>query len=243
MTVNKTSLQKIVVWRGKSLIDGSPIQALLTIKHSNRKIGSRTVQLWILPMFYPFTQNKANRQSHNGVCGACPMGGQYTGQDTKRTCYVNAMSVNTVWKGVNELSVNMKLALDVLDLLHAPVLRLGAWGDPAAVPKRIINKLAKACVASIGYTHQWKQLDQLKGLVMASTSSDVEAREAQAQGWKTYRIGTARAGKGEIECPSKLKSCDQCQLCDGSTVNVFIEPHGVGTKEIKAKMLVESFKV
>jgi hypothetical protein len=48
-------------------------------------------------------------------------------------------------------------------------LRIGSYGDPAAVPTWVWKDLASDVKVMTGYTHQWKRFDQaLKLLMMAS---------------------------------------------------------------------------
>ena len=108
----------------------------------------------------------------------------------------------------------------------------------------MIEEIANASSGWTGYTHQWRKHTAYKQWLMASVDSEAEAREAQADGWRTFRITpTSQKFKNEIVCPSseeagRKTTCDQCLLCNGSasksTRNITIAAHGVGKKKLNA---------
>lgn len=115
-------------------------------------------------------------------------------------------------------------------------VRLGAWGDPVALPPDVVLPLAGR---STGYTHAWR-LDvaaPCRGVLMASVASPEDRTAARAMGWRTYRISSRPAGPGEIACPGQLspgarrprKTCAQCLACSGADrpgLDVVARPHG-----------------
>ena len=68
------------------------------------------------------------------------------------------------------------------------MVRLGTYGDPAAVPASIWSDLVAYSDGHTGYTHQWRTSPGLRGLCMASVDSEEEAIEAWALGWRTFRV-------------------------------------------------------
>ena len=126
----------------------------------------------------------------------------------------------------------------------APVIRFGAYGDPAAVPTRVWETLAGASSRWLGYTHQWRTCDpELARYCMASVDSPTEYGEARAMGWRTFRVRTKdqTLEGGEIVCPASKEGgqkvqCDVCSLCMGTERNakdVAIIAHGVGAGAFK----------
>jgi hypothetical protein len=108
-------------------------------------------------------------------------------------------------------------------------IRLGAYGDPASVPKRVWSELLEPLSESAkmtSYTHQWETHPELAEYTMASvdpsTWPDVHDAldRAHALGFRTYRVlatgETPRAD--EIICPeaSGATKCNRCGLCAGN---------------------------
>lgn len=219
---------------GPSLLDGAPIVAIATLKTSNRKIGDM-VQAWILrddinPVKAVATGADAT------VCGDCPLRGN--GRGGQRACYVNVgQAPAAVWKAYKR---GLYPAAGSLAAIGAGRrVRLGAYGDPAAVPADIWEALVSRADGHTGYTHQWRQplAAPLRGFVMASADDAPGAIEAQAAGWRTFRV--TRPGESlaprEVECPATTRgvSCADCLLCSGADKlarNVAILAHGPGAK-------------
>ncbi len=110
-----------------------------------------------------------------------------------------------------------------LDLFRRRPLRLGSYGDPAAVPVRVWRPLCQASGCWTGFTHQWRNCDpQLREFLMASVDTPAEFREARALGWKTFRVRLPEEPllEGEFICPKSAEggyrlTCLQCGACKG----------------------------
>lgn len=128
-----------------------------------------------------------------------------------------------------------------LDLSNRRV-RLGAWGDPAFVPKATFDALNLKKYT--GYTHFWREdfAQEYRGYLMASVET-IEALElAESLGWKCYynmvdvSLGhiseeevLERLGSRAISCTfvTKGTQCYDCLLCsDRATKHILIKPHG-----------------
>jgi len=199
------------VYQGPSQINGQPIKAVVTGTSkatANPKTGDM-LQLWILP---------ANEAPHHAiksgadasVCGECPAR-PINGGD----CYVTTFQAPlSVWRSTYPNTPADR---------NVPI-RLGAYGDPAALPFDIVAGLIQG-KKHTGYTHQWRTCDpRFKSIVMASVDSDAEAAEAKANGWRYFRVeredGTPKAG--EVSCPAseeagKRTTCANCLMCSGTT--------------------------
>jgi len=121
-------------------------------------------------------------------------------------------------------------------------VRIGSYGDPAAVPTRVWAALVRYAKHWTGYTHFCRTCDpDLKRYCMASVDTPEERAEAQALGWRTFMVvpenrkevmwnGTARAetvdmtvGGTDILCPAtdphpkRNATCSTCLLCRGTS--------------------------
>lgn len=238
MTVNTNGA---VVYDGPSAINGQRIVAILTglkAPSKNVKTGSMT-QLWILSAEeLPTAALKSGKDE--SICGDCPLRGILGKQ---RSCYVQLRAPQAVWKAWQRGSYG---AWDGTPFRHA--LRLGAYGDPAALPLDLVQRLVdSAPKGHTGYSHQWRSLaPQWKDLLMASVETPEGVSEAHAAGWRTFRVlpkGAAVEDRrhDEIICPATpeggLKTtCANCRLCSGASPakSVTLLAHGAGAKHLAA---------
>ena len=213
----------MIVYRGPSRLNGKRILVALTGHQggsANRKTGSMA-QSWILAEGEHPAEAKHSGEDA-AVCGDCPL--------RSNGCYVTMMAPGGVWKRERGAPVEAPKRL--------VSLRIGAYGDPAAVPAAVWRRLVKAAGGRwTGYTHFWRKRNAhaLRALCMASVETLVQARRAWSMGWRTYRIvpeGT-KLEPNEIWCPyyTKGAQCIDCGLCNGvakghSTKSIAIPPHG-----------------
>lgn len=220
-----------ILYEGPSLIDGAPIVAIaLTGKSSNRKTGAM-VQTYILRAdVHPCEAVKDGRDV--SICGDCKHRPSQGG-----ACYVVVpQGPTSVWKAYKR--GRYPHAPKALRLLGADrAVRLGTYGDPAAVPAWIWSALTRDATKRTGYTHQWRALDSariggamafhhrdvLRGLCMASCDTPEEREEATRAGWRTFRVMTPdeALGAGEFTCPAseeagKRTTCEKCGACSGA---------------------------
>jgi len=209
---------------GPSEIDGNPIKGYITENSSNRKTGNM-LQTWIVVDGMSPTE-ACKTGADKSICGNCihrPSNGA--------TCYVLVHQAPTAIQKFppNTLSQQSK----------GVPLRLGAYGDPTAIPfgawQQLLAKLHRP--NHTGYTHQWSTCDkQFRTLCMASVDNEQEYFSATKQGWRTYRVKTANEPllNGEIYCPSyKGVQCADCKLCSGTSIkapNIAIDVHGSKSK-------------
>ena len=134
-------------------------------------------------------------------------------------------------------------------------VRFGAYGEPVLIPLAIVERIAAVAKGWTGYTHQWRKAEYAgyRPYLMASCDSPRDYADAQAAGWRTFRVRTADADllPGEIMCPASLErgnksQCERCGLCNGMRTDgdkrksISIIVHGVRSKhfigigEIKA---------
>lgn len=212
-----------VLYRGPSLIDGAPIVVVALTGSTNRKTGNM-VQTYILrddmrPMFA--VQSGADAS----ICGDCKHR-----PSTGGACYVVvAQGPTVVWKTAQRGAYPMTQDAEAIASLGAGrMVRLGTYGDPAAVPAWVWTALVSRAEGHTGYTHQWASgagsAPELRGLCMASADTPDEARQAQSEGWRTFRVRLEDepVARGEFVCPAseeggKRRTCATCKACDGAT--------------------------
>lgn len=230
-----------IFYRGPSMLDGSPIVAIATgiAKGSrNTKTGAE-VQTWILrDDMSPIDAVKSGADS--AICGSCIHRGN--GDGTNRSCYVTLFQAPlVVWKSAQR---GLYPQIDPVQAGHAltgKMLRLGSYGDPAAVPADVWRALVARVSGHTGYTHQWRTSDALRDLCMASCDNAFEQELAAAQGWRTFRVMRQgdRMLPREISCPASKEagaktSCSACKACGGTSakakINIAIIAHGAASK-------------
>ena len=179
---------------------------------SNRKTGDM-VQLGVMCLSKSPTQIIKDREQEKN-CGNCAL--KY------RTCYVNPVSLNHVYKK----SVN--LDVERIPKLHKPI-RLGSWGDPGLLPISLLHGLVYSAPGHTGYTHLWQEIDtKYSQFLMASIDHlsalksgetlEQHKQRAQSMGYRTFTILRPGEQTEDIICPNTThnKLCRECKLCDGN---------------------------
>jgi hypothetical protein len=221
-----------ILYQGPSELDGKPIVAIVTFGSSNAKTGN-VAQVWIMRSDIGPIQ-AAQAGADESVCGDCPQRRVNGG-----ACYVDLpRAPNSVWRAYRSGSYRVMSEADRARLSLAPI-RLGAYGDPAAVPFAVWEDLiSQGCGAWTGYTHQWRRAPQLRALVMASCDTPAEHDEARALGWRTFTIMPEGAERldGAVQCLADARdlTCSDCGICDGTRADsrsrrapsVWIAVHG-----------------
>lgn len=222
-----------ILFEGISQLDHqTPITVLAVDKSSNTKTGDM-VQTYILRS--DMSPLDAVREAQDApICGDCVFAGG-------NGCYVNvAFGPMEVWKRYRD---GLALRAKPSALGAKRMVRLGAYGDPAAAPFELWDALLRRSVGHTGYTHQWKTCDQrFRSLCMASVENEEDLHAAHMMGWRTYRVvqDYAHKVKGEVVCPSERISCHDCGHCDGTARqvkgSVVIQPHGFRLKKAMARV-------
>lgn len=236
-----------VVYEGPSRINRMPIVAILTTHSGNRKTGD-VPQLWILCRDEKPAQAAAYGNDA-AVCGRCPHRGiARDGKIIGRTCYVTLIhGPRSVWEAYQAGKYD-KVRPDVAGRAVAGrTVRLGAYGDPGALPVSVIDALTRYAPKHTGYTHQWRKRADLSVLTMASVDTPAEAAEAVNAGWRYFRVAADNQPlSGEVLCPASVEAgkrtdCARCGLCSGNRTNaknIYIPAHGSGANIIRNKAMV-----
>ena len=240
----------LVLYRGPSALNGEPIVVVATgldgALSDNEKTGAM-VQTYIMPDVGLSPEKAIKTGDDASVCGDCPHRAQFgpSGEYIKAgSCYVNAgQGARQVFEKYSRGGYPVYDPARDEHLLRGRLIRFGTWGDPAAAPVGLWRMLAGLAKGRTGYTHQWRRADPgLRPLLMASVDTPEDMAEAQAMGWRTFRV--RRPGEpvlpGEIICPAsaeagKRRTCEACKACGGATASaaarsVVIIVHGLAWK-------------
>lgn len=253
--------KSLIVYNGPSAYDGKPVVAILQRGSNNAKTGSMA-QLWILSGDVdPITASRTGADF--AVCGNCKHRGKSapnksTGWAAERSCYVNlGQAPLGIYKAFKRGAYSKAETIgDVQALLHGQTLRLGAYGDPGALPEGMIELMVQMTSGHTGYTHSQtvfndaRKLETIAKHTMLSADSKHEAIHAHNRGFRTFRVipiaawkenGRSELLQNEILCPASKEmqyrtTCGECKLCGGSeqkAKSIAIVAHGVGSKHHK----------
>ena len=214
----------IILWSGKSLLDGERIAVVATgifTKTENKKTGDMIQTYIIRRDIHPMLARRMGEDF--SICGDCK-------HREQSTCYVNLCHGPIgVFHALVDGSYREWKNSDI-ELFADRFIRIGSYGDPAAVPYEVWRNICMAAKGVTGYTHQWnnKNIDQrLKSICMASVDSIIgynkEYNKARSLGWRTFRIRESAENilmDDEFVCPASkeagvLTTCQKCNLCNG----------------------------
>ena len=232
----------VVLYEGKSEINGEDIVLIATFQTSNDKTGN-LIQTWILPKDTNPIE-AINTGKDEAVCGSCPLRGiimnakdsKYKGSGMHDTinrfrgCYVAVQNApRAVWTAYKVGKYPQYDPEVHARWIKGRGFRMGSYGEPVAVPLDVWTPvIALANQKSIpGYTHQWNNPKfsntDWKYHVMASTHTVEETELAQSMGWRTYRVRKPDQPllPSEAECPASeaggfQHTCESCGACDGA---------------------------
>jgi hypothetical protein len=224
-----------IIYRGPSLLDGKPIVVVAITKESKNSKTGNMVQTYIMADNGKSPVESAKILADESVCGDCKHR-----RGTGGSCYVNlGQGPRSVMDGVMR-----GIYPHLLDAAHDACVdrkvRLGTYGDPAAVPAYVWDLLLENASGHTGYTHQWRKgkADHVKQWCMASTDTAAETVVAKKLGWRTFRVRSLGSGpefSHEMICPAsaeanKRLTCATCMACSGGTntkkASVTIVVHG-----------------
>lgn len=220
----------VELWRGPSRLDGGPIVAIATWGSSRNPKTGDMVQTWILRADQrPGEAKRAGADA--SICGDCI--------HREGSCYVNvAWGPTRVWSAWRDGGYPALTPATAAALRELP-LRIGSYGDPAAVPGRVWRRIRGE--RSTGYTHAWRQ-PWARGMaryLMASCESLAEAEEAKQRGWRPFLVVALNRPlpDGFAWCPSdalnpgRKVACGDCGACSGTrggSKPIAIYAHGAG---------------
>jgi hypothetical protein len=244
-----------VIYEGPSQLDLSPIVVVAIVKSSNRKTANMLQTYIIRSDVDPITANRTGLDY--AICGHCPHRGQSgyipnktEGLAPKRSCYVNLGQgplgvYRTLCKGKYP-RVTGHAAIAAIG--RGRMVRIGTYGDGAAVPGYIWDSLTSEAEGHTAYSHQRHvasaSFDARR--YMVSADSLEAAQDAWNMGARTFRVvrdvSDLQAGR-EILCPAseeagKRTTCARCGLCAGASIaakSIAIVAHGAGASHFEAR--------
>src|SRR5262245_49448800 len=218
----------LVLYRGPSLLNGQPIVCIATglaRKSKNRATGP-VVQTYILPDGKESPLAALASGGDAAVCGDCPHRPvvRPDGRRTLGSCYVNVgQAPMGVWQAYWRRAYSPFRPRKHLRLFRGRLIRLGSYGDPAAVPLPVWEAVCEVSAGWTGYTHQFRTCD--KGYArycMASCETVADRRLALRLGYRTFRVRLPEQplDEGEFVCPASDEggqrlTCAECRACAG----------------------------
>lgn len=235
----------MIIYSGPSLIDGKPIVAIAIPKKSRNTKTGPMVQTYIIRAdISPLDASKSG--ADYSICGNCKHRGQSTyaahkKQAEGRSCYVNlGQGPTIVWKALQRGFYPTVSGHDAISAIGAGrMVRLGTYGDPAAVPSYIWESLLSRASGHTAYTHQSgvSSAQARPDYMMISADDLTQAQGAWQAGNRTFRVikNVSEIVKGsEILCPASKEAgfrttCNSCGLCGGAAIkakSIAIIDHG-----------------
>ena len=205
-------------------MDGKPIVVIATYSNRNKKTG-HVVQTYILRAdLNPLEASKKGEDF--SICGNCTMRGEVTTDPQRkqakgRRCYVNlGQGVLIVYKSYLRGVYKEGAARD---MGRGRFVRVGTYGDPAAVPSHVWDELLAEADTWTAYSHQsgWRP-----DIAMQSADSHADAIAHWKAGRRTFRViaDLDHLDKTkEALCPASKEAgrrvqCTACKLCKGSSL-------------------------
>jgi hypothetical protein len=215
--LRKGKIAGIILWRGPSAIDNSPLVVVATkfnAASKNDKTGEM-VQTYILPdphaagiVVNGSTPAKINdwlrATGAVSICGDCPHAWKYSAKAQgyeKGACYVReyqspAAVLGAIARG-SYPEAGVDFPAEWVPMLAAGLaVRLGSYGDPAAAEPQPLIDLVSRAKTRTGYTHMWKSkyplaqanAEALRPYVMASCDSMDDYAEATRLRYRAFLI-------------------------------------------------------
>ena len=250
MTTNK-QLKSALIYRGPSELDGSPIIVIAVAKSNNGKTGNMVQTFIMREDVHPVEALKTGDDA--SVCGGC-----LARPANEGWCYVRVeQSVAGVWKCYHQMpnsrAKSGKFAgypeatspEAIRDMGRGRAIRLGTYGDPAAVPLYVWRSLTAEATGWNGYTHQWATCSpEYAEFCMASIDQPCDTIAAEMLGYRCFVAVLPGESAGDtsrksVGCPAAVENgqnaqCGDCMGCGGTegrgTTNRVIEVHGVDFK-------------
>jgi len=239
----------IIFYRGPSAIDGVPIIGAASgiYKPSRNPKTGPMIQTWVLlDDIAPHIATQSGADF--SICGNCRHRGTIetlkgSTRNVGRSCYVTTFQApRNVWTQCRDGKYATVSLAETAAIFAGKKVRLGAYGDPAAIPFDVWAEVMAGVEAgqSTGYTHQWQDCDsRFSQYCMASVDTALEAELASAKGYRYFRVTHRGEVKraGEVVCPAsdemgKKTDCASCRACGGfaskARAHITIAAHSTG---------------
>jgi len=230
-----------IIYKGPSLIDAKPIFVAAIWGSNNVKTGDMLQTYIMRADIDPRDASKFGEDV--SICGDCRHRGVPTmdperSTAEKRSCYVTlGQGPLQVWKAFTGGKYPLASTFEARsDVGSRRFVRLGTYGDPAAVPTEIWDAVLALSAGWTGYTHSGAS----SSLCTVSADSLGEAQRAWRASKRTFRIirDVSEVQRNEVLCPASKEAgfkttCLSCRLCNGDgsahAKSVAIVAHGSGS--------------
>jgi hypothetical protein len=242
----------IILYRGPSLLGGQPIVCIavgLARDSKNGKTGAGVIQTFVLADNGESPLEALKSGADASICGNCPHRPQPGPDGTRKagSCYVNVgQAPLAVYRAYRAERYPEFDPAEHLPLFAGRFVRLGAYGDPAAVPLDVWDAICGVARGWTGYTHQFRVCDRgYARYCMASCETVEDRRLALSLGYRTFRVRLPEQplDEGEFVCPASAeggfrRTCEDCRACAGARAGVrnaspAIVVHGLAWKAAK----------
>jgi hypothetical protein len=233
------------------MIDGAPIVVIINkIDGSdNAKTGAIVQSFIIRSDVNPVDALKTG--ADESVCGQCEHRPSLAKRTGAAPCYVNVgRSVRAVYDAYKRGRYTRASIETIALALAGKSLRIGTYGDPAAAPVMVWQRVTRYVFARAGYSHQWDApgFDHAAWapLVMASADTVDQAARANLYGMRVFRVSIgADKQAGETTCPASAEggrkaTCQTCMLCGGTSKaakDIVIADHAAGHNRRRVIMM------
>ncbi len=245
-----------IIYNGPSLLDGAPIVVIALVGNSKNSKTGALMQTYILRSdMSPLEAIKLGLDV--SICGNCIHRG---GIGRKRSCYVNigrgVLGVYGAYlRGAYPNISNDPAA--IRNIGKDRDIRVGTYGDGAAVPAYVWHDLLAEANGNTGYSHQLfnpvlplEHRNAIAQFCMVSADTPADVEQAKAQGLRYFRIRLADEPVGEREfvCPAseeagKRLQCVDCMACSGTSkgkASPVIIAHGSYKKNYRTFRLTQA---
>jgi len=183
-----------IIYNGKSLLDNKTPIIAVAVNGNKSAPNSKTgdmLQTYILTKdIDPRLANKTGQDF--GICGNCPHRGTPTDDPKKsvamdRNCYVRIdQGPLVVYKSFHKGNYPIATDQEIVEMGSNRPVRLGTYGDPAAVPRNVWDLLISESTGHTGYSHQSKIKDSYSDICMHSVEDKKQAIAAWKDGKRTF---------------------------------------------------------
>ncbi len=256
-TNDRDMMMFIELWRGKSMLDGSPVALLANLMSRNSKIGPGMVATYI----WPIDQSPSVGRGCGGMCPAnCPALSYCMNND-----FPSVAAYDKSWRSQVDGGRAQRVPRSAWrHFLRGRSIRFGVDGDVGALPLSVVQAMVKASGRPVSdhtaYTHAHHRTD-LNFLFMASCESFGQVPALESAGWKCFvsvpvpgwsgrhdtfdsgklsylrqvirqAVADHRINRPVVVCPNYISGvqCGQCLLCnrDRGRAHIVAPLHGAG---------------
>jgi hypothetical protein len=214
-------MQNGIIYRGPSLYDGAPIVVVATFTKSNSKTGG-VVQTYILrDDVDPRDASKGGQDV--SICGSCPHRGEVNDDPARkiakgRTCYVNlGQGVLITWLALQRgVYPDAQDAASRAAIGAGRVVRVGTYGDPAAVPQEIWTDLLRDAQAGQPTRTQAAgvRTSRCKAPTTITMPCYIGKLDAALSAWSQMWRTSIKQTRSYVQHPRKPERAPHAQLAD-----------------------------